>query len=81
MFSATVSICSLSTEYSDRSQLFWILCDKRLEATYVARTPSHIQIETELSQWKVLVVDEDSRKLLDNTVKEDDVLNQNITST
>lgn len=30
--------------------------------------------------WKVLVVDEDSRKVLDNVVKEDDILNENITN-
>jgi hypothetical protein len=30
--------------------------------------------------WKVLVVDEESRKLIDNVVREDDILNQNITS-
>ena len=30
-------------------------------------------------QWKVLVVDETSRKLLDNTVNEDDILRNNIT--
>jgi syntaxin-binding protein 1 len=29
----------------------------------------------------VLVVDEESRKLIDNVVKEDDILNENITST
>ena len=32
-------------------------------------------------QWKVLVVDEQSKKLIDNVVKEDDILNENITST
>lgn len=32
-------------------------------------------------QWKVLVVDETSRKILVNSVKEDDVLNHNVTST
>ncbi|KAL1955523.1 hypothetical protein VTO42DRAFT_8477 [Malbranchea cinnamomea] len=30
--------------------------------------------------WKVLVVDEGSRKLIDNVVKEDDILNLNITN-
>ncbi|KAK2806196.1 hypothetical protein FQN50_005919 [Emmonsiellopsis sp. PD_5] len=30
--------------------------------------------------WKVLVVDEGSRKLIDNAVKEDDILNENVTS-
>lgn len=33
------------------------------------------------SQWKVLVVDEFSKKILDNVAKEDDILNQNIAST
>ncbi|GMF76781.1 unnamed protein product [Aspergillus oryzae] len=31
-------------------------------------------------QWKVLVVDETSRKLIDNAVSEDDILNLNVTS-
>lgn len=31
-------------------------------------------------QWKVLVVDTQSKKLLDNAVAEDDILNQNIAS-
>lgn len=33
------------------------------------------------SQWKVLVVDEFSKKILDNVAKEDDILNQNVAST
>ncbi|KAN0067471.1 Sec1-like protein [Elaphomyces granulatus] len=32
------------------------------------------------SDWKVLVVDEESRKLVDNAVKEDDILNLNVTN-
>lgn len=32
-------------------------------------------------QWMVLVVDEESRKLMDNAVKEDDILNENVTRT
>lgn len=32
------------------------------------------------SQWKVLVVDEFSKKIIDNVAKEDDILNQNIAS-
>lgn len=32
-------------------------------------------------QWKILIVDEDSQKLITNVVKEDDILNSNITST
>ncbi|KAF2188298.1 syntaxin-binding protein-like protein 2 [Zopfia rhizophila CBS 207.26] len=35
---------------------------------------------TTRGDWKVLVVDEDSRKLIDNVVKEDDILNENITN-
>ena len=31
-------------------------------------------------QWKILIVDEDSKKLIDNVVKEDDILNSNITN-
>ena len=33
------------------------------------------------SQWKVLVIDENAKKLIDNVVKEDDILNENIAST
>lgn len=33
-----------------------------------------------LSQWKVLIVDEDSKRILDNVLKQDDILNENITS-
>jgi syntaxin-binding protein 1 len=33
-----------------------------------------------MSQWKVLVVDEGSRKLIDNVVSEDDILTHNVTS-
>ncbi|EOD51308.1 putative sec1 family superfamily protein [Neofusicoccum parvum UCRNP2] len=33
-----------------------------------------------LDTWKVLVVDEASRKLIDNVVNEDDILNENITN-
>ncbi|KAF2473920.1 Sec1-like protein [Lindgomyces ingoldianus] len=35
---------------------------------------------TTRGDWKVLVVDEKSRKLIDNVVKEDDILNENITN-
>jgi syntaxin-binding protein 1 len=31
-------------------------------------------------QWKVLVIDETSKKIIDNVVKEDDILNHNIAS-
>lgn len=31
-------------------------------------------------QWKVLITDENSKKIIDNVVKEDDILNQNIAS-
>ncbi|KAH8594446.1 Sec1 family superfamily protein [Bisporella sp. PMI_857] len=30
--------------------------------------------------WKILIVDEDSKKILDSVVKEDDILNENITN-
>lgn len=33
------------------------------------------------TQWKVLVIDETSKKIIDNVVKEDDILNENIAST
>lgn len=33
------------------------------------------------SQWKVLVIDEGAKKVIDNVVKEDDILNENIAST
>lgn len=32
------------------------------------------------SQWKVLVIDEGAKKIIDNVVKEDDILNENIAS-
>lgn len=35
---------------------------------------------TARGEWKVLVVDETSRKLIDNIVKEDDILNEQITN-
>jgi syntaxin-binding protein 1 len=35
---------------------------------------------TTAAQWKILIVDEDSQKLINNVVKEDDILNLNITS-
>jgi hypothetical protein len=31
-------------------------------------------------QWKCLIVDENSKKIIDNVVKEDDILNNNIAS-
>lgn len=31
-------------------------------------------------QWKVLVLDEGSKKIVDNVLKEDDILNENIAS-
>ena len=31
-------------------------------------------------QWKVLVLDAASRKVIDNVVREDDILNENVTS-
>ena len=35
---------------------------------------------TNLRQWKILVVDTASRKIIDNVVREDDILNENIAS-
>ncbi|KAJ4301447.1 syntaxin binding protein 1 [Kalmusia sp. IMI 367209] len=35
---------------------------------------------TTRGDWKVLIVDEESRKLIDNVVKEDDILDSNITN-
>jgi hypothetical protein len=34
-----------------------------------------------LQQWKVLVVDPDSKRVIDNVVDQDEILNLNITST
>lgn len=31
--------------------------------------------------WKVLVLDSDSRRLIDNVIHQDEILNENITST
>ena len=33
------------------------------------------------AQWKVLIIDENTKTILDNVVKEDEILNENITST
>jgi syntaxin-binding protein 1 len=41
---------------------------------------AHIRRATR-GDWKVLVTDEASSKALDNVVKVDDILNENITST
>jgi syntaxin-binding protein 1 len=35
---------------------------------------------TARGEWKVLVLDEGSRKLIDNVVREDDILKENITN-
>jgi hypothetical protein len=43
--------------------------------------PPHMRAANPSTQWKILIVDEDSKKLIDNVVKEDDILNLNITST
>jgi len=32
------------------------------------------------NKWKVLVIDEGAKKIIDNVIKEDDILNENITS-
>ncbi|KAH7398277.1 Sec1-like protein [Pyrenochaeta sp. MPI-SDFR-AT-0127] len=36
--------------------------------------------QTTRGDWKILIVDEDSQKLINNVVKEDDILNSNITN-
>ncbi|CAO2654762.1 Nn.00g114950.m01.CDS01 [Neocucurbitaria sp. VM-36] len=36
--------------------------------------------QTTRGDWKILIVDEDSQKLISNVVKEDDILNSNITN-
>jgi len=41
----------------------------------------HTYPPTHTVQWKVLVVDPDSRRLIDNVLEEDAILNENITST
>ncbi|KZF23244.1 Sec1 family protein [Xylona heveae TC161] len=40
----------------------------------------HTIRNTAPGEWKVLVLDEGSRRLIDNVVKEDDILNENITN-
>ncbi|KAH0556222.1 hypothetical protein GP486_005851 [Trichoglossum hirsutum] len=35
---------------------------------------------TARGEWKVLVIDEAAKKLIDNVIKEDDILNENITN-
>jgi len=37
--------------------------------------------DAKYSQWKVLVIDEGAKKIIDNVLKEDDILNENIAST
>jgi hypothetical protein len=47
------------------------------------RTKTFLCAQTSLTnslQWKILIVDEESQKLINNVVKEDDILNLNITS-
>jgi len=31
------------------------------------------------AEWKLFIIDEESRKLIDNVAKEDDILNENVT--
>ena len=45
-----------------------------------AYPPSRLHAANEVAQWKILIVDEDSQRLINNVVKEDDILNLNITS-
>lgn len=49
------------------------------QSSRVARPPADLNAFAEL-QWKCLVVDENSKKIIDNVVKEDDILNNNIAS-
>ncbi|TVY83797.1 Protein transport protein sec1 [Lachnellula suecica] len=46
---------------------------RRRSATQIALDPADF-----VAQWKVLVIDEGSKKIIDNVVKEDDILNENI---
>ncbi len=50
-----------------------------LEATYVL-VLLYREAPLNVIQWKVLILDEGSKKLVDNVVKEDDILNENIAS-
>lgn len=38
------------------------------------------QLSNSRAQWKVLVIDATSKKIIDNAVKEDDILHHNIAS-
>jgi hypothetical protein len=40
---------------------------------------ARLQLSATPSQWKLFIVDEESRKLIDNVAKEDDILNENVT--
>lgn len=69
--------------------LITVASDPRHDSKYRARRStncSRAARHTELliaysqKQWKVLVVDGKSRKLIDNVMREDDILNENITS-
>jgi hypothetical protein len=42
--------------------------------------PPHVLPLTSSLQWKVLVLDDTSKKLLDNVLHPDDILNESITS-
>lgn len=46
------------------------------KASWLLLTP----LGTDGEQWKVLVLDEESRKVVENVLKEDDILHENITS-
>lgn len=50
-------------------------------ATYATPSPRTRIAKLTLEQWKILIVDEYSEKIINNVVKEDDILNANITST
>lgn len=71
------NVC-LDTKYSQSScqpsaRLLEATCAHPLRPSYRSLTYS--------LQWKVLVVDPDSRRLIDNVLEEDAILNENITRT
>jgi len=57
-----------------------MLSSKLPAATYEQALPHAYSADPRL-QWKILILDEDTQKLINNVVKEDDILNLNITST
>ena len=65
---------------ADMAQSFSTLSSKPPAATYEQALPHAYSADPRL-QWKILILDEDTQKLINNVVKEDDILNLNITST